>query len=41
MCLCVVAMPVVTDMSPLRVPMGWAKDVARALNGKIPVYQVC
>lgn len=35
---CVAA--VVTDFSPLRVPRAWATQVAAAVDGKFPVYQV-
>jgi deoxyribodipyrimidine photo-lyase len=33
---------IVADMSPLRVPMDWVKQVADKMNEQsIPVYQVC
>lgn len=34
------AIAVVCDMSPLRVPMSWCKDVAKKLDGGVPLFQV-
>ena len=32
---------VVTDFSPLRVPIGWVNDVVKKLPDDVPLCQVC